>query len=73
MIQAKASAGSSSTRSAVADPRMTRKLAANPLVAACWTITTKMGPTDSAAPTPSSIPSHSTSVTPVMVVVGDGD
>jgi hypothetical protein len=52
---------------------MTRKLAANPLVAACWTITTKMGPTDRAAPTPSRIPSHSTSVTAVMVVVGDGD
>jgi hypothetical protein len=52
---------------------MTRKLAPNPLVAACWTITTKMGPTDSADPTPSSIPSHSTSVTPVMVVVGVGD
>jgi len=69
----KARAGRSRTRSAVADPRMTRKLAANPLVAACWTITTKMGPTARADPTPSSSPSHSTSVTPVMVVVGIGD
>jgi len=33
----------------------------------------KMGPTDRAAPTPSSVPSHSTPVTPVMVVVCDGD
>jgi hypothetical protein len=32
-----------------------------------------MGPTESADPTPSSVPSHSTSVTPVMVVVGVGD
>jgi hypothetical protein len=73
MTQAKARAGASSTRSAVADPRMTRKAAPNPLVAACWMITTKMGPTESAAPTPSSIPSHSTSITAVMVVVGPGD
>ena len=65
--------GTSRTRSAVADPRMTRQAAPNPLVAACCTMTTKMGPTDSAAPTPSRIPSHSTSITPVMVVVGDGD
>jgi hypothetical protein len=36
-------------------------------------MTTKMGPTDSAAPTPSRIPSHSTSVTPVMVVAVGGD
>ena len=57
----------------MADPRMTRKAAGNPLVAACWMMTTKMGPTDRAAPTPSSNPSHSTSITPVMVVVGDGD
>jgi len=73
MTQAKANAGTSRSRSAVADPRMTRRPAANPLVAACWTITTKMGPTDSAAPTPSSIPSHSTPPTAVMVVVGVGD
>jgi hypothetical protein len=32
-----------------------------------------MGPTDSAAPTPSSVPSHSTPPTAVMVVVGVGD
>ena len=57
----------------MADPRMTRKAAPNPLVAACWMITTKMGPTERAAPTPSSIPSHSTSITAVMVVVGPGD
>jgi hypothetical protein len=36
-------------------------------------MTTKMGPTDRAAPTPSSIPSHSTPATAVMVVVGVGD
>jgi hypothetical protein len=45
---------------------MTRKLGPKPRVAASWTIVTKIGPTEKAAPTPSSTPSHRISLTAAL-------